>query len=540
MVEMFEDRSLTKPIIGETLFENKTYYFRLAEHPSPTLRTEIEAGRYSRFFDWHPDNLVGTVCFGNVVGFVNVLGKTYEVKSSKFLTSDSGDDQYRTLLEDIASISQTLPFGIASLQDFLYEGDKTSISVNLYFRYIYFRNLVFHKQKKLRLDYLCDQVLSNLHSTLAKTYRYTEIHNITSVSVHTFKHIISRPRNLAMIDQQNALSRSPLAQYIPCEVDEKRYFPRTLFTTASEINYDTHENRFIKFVLRQIIDICTFVISQYSGMHHLQSEAKSVARKVAAILLNPVFKSIGPLRFIPYQSAVLQTRSGYKELLYHYYESRLAPKGIYSYIERDLNMLDVKPIATLYEYWAFFKVVQHLLGEGAIIKECGYVGGYSGLRFNFTIKKDNVYIYYNRSLTRSMNETYALNFRPDIMIDLVIDNEVVKRYILDAKYKVARFAGDFEDIGEETSSYKIEDLVKMLCYMESIENCDTAVVLYPGNEFIFFEKGVPANLNPRKELSAVEALRGVGAVPISPGNEMTEKVFKGFIDLIWRELALNN
>jgi predicted component of viral defense system (DUF524 family) len=122
------------------------------------------------------------------------------------------------------------------------------------------------------------------------------------------------------------------------------------------------ENRFIKFVLasfeRKLSEIILALQTADGGYDRVRLEAIELRRGLAAHIAEPFLAGVDDLfTVVPYASQVLQRRPGYREVFQLWVRYCAATAlgwdagaDIYSYGKRN--------VATLYEYWVFFELIE--------------------------------------------------------------------------------------------------------------------------------------------------------------------------------------
>jgi predicted component of viral defense system (DUF524 family) len=185
-----------------------------------------------------------------------------------------------------------------------------------------------------------------------------------------------------------------------------------------------------------------------------------------------------------------------------------------------------KDLATLYEYWCFFQLLDAVAAAlGAQIDPRQFIVE-EGSIFRVTINKSGksrgqvgqANVYYNRYFWHQEEESYSVPLHPDYTVELPNG----RRFIFDAKYKYdhpGQFMNgdvsvDEERDEEERLFYKKGDLYKMHTYRDAL-GAQAVFVLYPGNEFRAFQRdsfelSQPAALTPNFE--------GVGAIDLRVGK----------------------
>ena len=119
----------------------------------------------------------------------------------------------------------------------------------------------------------------------------------------------------------------------------------------------------------------------------------------------------------------------------------------------------------------------------------------------------NLTLRFNPSFRRAAGTTYSTPLRPDV----IIDNQK-GQHAFDAKFRLDRFESAENEADDDLSTYKRVDLYKMHTYRDAIAGLKTAFVVYPGTEFVFFERSGVRRTDP----TTVALADGVGAVPLRP------------------------
>jgi hypothetical protein len=223
----------------------------------------------------------------------------------------------------------------------------------------------------------------------------------------------------------------------------------------------------------------------------------------------------------------------------------------------DVDGAGKKDIATLYEYWLFFKLLdlfQELFNIDAkaiseLIKPSKdglnlqiKQGQHTALKgvYETDARKLNIKFNYNRSFsgncsypdsgswTTTLRPDYTLSFWPcGISENEAETQELIVHVHFDAKYKIANLPElieqniakdlDLEKVENKKGIYKNADLIKMHAYRDAIRRTSGAYVLYPGDK----------KLN-RKGFH--EIIPGLGAFPVRPSkNDSGISELKSFI-----------
>lgn len=325
--------------------------------------------------------------------------------------------------------------------------------------------------------------------------------------------------------------------------------PERITSMRKTDSVDTPENRFIKHSLENFLKFCTDVNNKAKVFGHLKmnNESELLIRKLENQLHHSVFKHISRPTTLKLNSPVLQRKEGYREVLRVWLMFDLAAKLIWTGGD-DIYKGGKKDIATLYEYWLFFKLLDLLqnifdidpMDISDLIKETPdglnlqiKQGKCTALRgvYDSGNRMLNIQFNFNRSFSGKKKYptpgSWTTTLRPDYTLSLwpygITESEAEKQELIvhvhfDAKYKVANII-DFLDQStekeldkEKTQNrkgiYKNADLLKMHAYKDAIRRTGGAYVLYPGDTSIN-QKGFH------------EIIPGLGAFPVKPSKTDT-------------------
>lgn len=322
--------------------------------------------------------------------------------------------------------------------------------------------------------------------------------------------------------------------------------PERITTTRKTDSVDTPENRFIKHALENFLKFCTDINNKAKEFGHkkMENESEILIRELESQLHHTDFKNISRPTTLKLNSPVLQRKEGYREVLRVWLMFDLAAKLVWKGGD-DIYSGGKKDIATLYEYWLFFKLldlfqsifeiepkdISDLISEttdglNLQIKQ----GKFTALHgvYNAGSRKLNIRFNYNRSFsgkknypdsgswTTTLRPDYTLSFWPFGISEIEAEKqELIVHVHFDAKYKIANLTDfleqnaenelDEEKIENRKGIYKNADLLKMHAYKDAIRRTGGAYVLYPGNKAIN-QKGFH------------EIIPGLGAFPVKPSK----------------------
>ena len=321
---------------------------------------------------------------------------------------------------------------------------------------------------------------------------------------------------------------------------------------------DTPENRFVKFVLRGFQAFLDQVSARVPAIQQprLAAEVLALSQQLAAALDSSLLRHTSDPTALPLGSPVLQRREGYREVLQAWLKFSLAARLVWHGGD-DVYGAGQRDVATLYEYWVFFCLLdlvsdlfaldqppgQSLLeptadGFGLKLK----AGRFMALHGEAVLHERHLKVQfsYNRSFganaQRDKAGSWTEPMRPDYTLSLwpaafsaseAEAQELMVHVHFDAKYRVDNLRAMLGDAGEPAATddpaaaldaalaadkqaqrqgqYKRADLLKMHAYRDAIRRSHGAYVLYPGDT--------------GKALRGFhEVLPGLGAFALRPGG----------------------
>lgn len=335
----------------------------------------------------------------------------------------------------------------------------------------------------------------------------------------------------------------------------RRYTPSHLPEYKKKLSYNTFENQFvvwgIKQIMRKIDKTWHIFNSQMSNQKTVIKEMdllKNYKMRLLRRVNDIYFKEVGDFTNQINFSTVLTMAPGYRDF---YFNFLLLNKGL-EIAENDIFNLDLKDIAMLYEYWCFLKIIKilresdkyDLINNDFIKIENKKIniglrkGKKSEVDFITRRNKEKISIYYNRGF-----ETPTYLQKPDNFIEFEKEGYSNPfRYFFDAKYRFERK----EEIAENNSfpySPPQDTIGQMHRYRDAIlrksageETYSNAIKSLGG--IVLFP--YPKNENEFKECNFYKSidLVNIGAIPLHPGKE--NKLFENFLDNIFSKSAESN
>jgi predicted component of viral defense system (DUF524 family) len=471
-----------------------------------------------------------------------------EVQSVK---SDYRTD-YRYMLENITERCTDLIMQIDSPITQRVEVDFNTDSKTLYQRFSFVKSLI----DSLEFEEAIQKIVSNPTTKWEEEHEVKDIRSIRRFNQKNIKQLVTKSNRME-ISSAHFLNKAYGLNSIPTKIDSSR-------KTES---IDAAENRFIKNALEVFLFFCENCELKFEKYSTAKFESGLLATKISTLLNQSFFKQISRPTSLKLNSPVLQRKSGYREVLNAWLKFDLAAKLIWHGGE-NVYGAGKKDIATLYEYWLFFTLLDLLkevfdIEPKSITELIQYDNGQLSLNlkqgtsiamkgvYKSPSRNLNIQFSYNRSFgggkTFPNSGSYTTTLRPDYTLSIWPEEiteakdaektELITHIHFDAKYKVKNFyeliaKSKDEELTEEENielikeeaeevkkgTFKNQDLLKMHAYKDAIRRTGGAYVLYPGEgkdePFRGFHELIP----------------GLGAFVIKPNKDNRDKEhLKNFI-----------
>lgn len=433
-------------------------------------------------------------------------------------------EDYQYMLNNIAEICTDLILQANSPVNQSLAINPNLDNETLYQRFAFIKSMVETEEFELGIH----KIISNPSTKWRIKESLSDVRKIKRFSNQQVRSLISHS------------NRIPLPKGHPLQRITKSIATKVKSTESYE-DVDTNENRFIKHALNSYKQFCEEIHGHKNAKQQLKQESKFVIERLENLLQTNFFKSIARPQTLNLNSPLLQRKAGYREQLKLWLHFDLAAKLVWQGGD-DVYKAGKKDIATLYEYWLFFKllkVIEDVFSvSGLSIKELikSSEGGLSlqlkqgkFTAINGLYKKGprnlNIRFNYNKSFkgyseenqrqkegswTTRMRPDYTLSIWPEQLTDEKAESlEEIVHIHFDAKYKIANLSAfldtDLDSEKEENKKgyYKNADLLKMHAYKDAIRRTSGAYVLYPGTE-------------DKTLLGYHEVLPGLGAFSIPP------------------------
>ena len=514
---------------GEAPFQIKEGYFYNYRFSSPSYYFNTDEIVEQDPFNSHqgrisPNIYVGTLSIplfrrdsSEQVGNVNL-----EVQSQK----TSYREDYRVMLEDITEHCTDLLMQVNSPVSQNFEPDFTKGSETLYQRYTFIKSVIDTDE----FNEAVHRVITSPNTAWCHVSEEADIRNIGKLKNHHVRQFLTRSQR-TRIRKNHSLLRKGITS-LPARVQSE----------LKTETMDTAENSFIKHALQSFLKLCNDIKTAVKQGTRIEKEVTSTIEKLEQHLHHTFFSEISRAQILKLNSPILQKKEGYREILKAWLMFDLAARLIWKGGE-DVYASGKKDIATLYEYWLFFTLLNLLkelfeifpkdledlikptndeLSLQLAMGEKRSIGGI----FEHESRKLQINFSFNRtfsstgdhpspgSWTKSLRPDYTLSFWPaGISEEFAEQEELIVHIHFDAKYKIdnlVQIMDQNKDLNEEKiehlkGNYKNADLLKMHAYKDAIRRTGGAYVLYPGTE-VLESKGFH------------EILPGLGAFPVRPSR----------------------
>lgn len=321
-------------------------------------------------------------------------------------------------------------------------------------------------------------------------------------------------------------------------------YPSHALETKRQIQYDTMENRFVRWVLERISSKLKELKLRLSGKSRLQDPL--LIKRIDSMqnqlrrLLSLDFLNVGEMKQLSV-SLVLQMAPGYREVYRNYL---MLMKGLS--IQSDLFRLSMKDLAQLYEYWCFLKIHDLLSRKYELLKQDIIKVQRTGIfvTLDKSAKAKMVYrnpsngevftLYYN-ALPKG-DRSATLGQKPDNVLTLKKNEAAVEyKYIFDAKYRLnpayegTPYYERYKQPGPEE-----EDINTMHRYRDAIVYAEGQGQEYERSMFgayVLFPYHDEEKFREHRFYKSIE-LVNVGAFPFLPNST---DLMEAFLDEIIRD-----
>ncbi len=251
-------------------------------------------------------------------------------------------DDYRDMLELITEKCTDLLLQANSPVSQHFEIDYTKDSQTLYQKFSFIKSVIGTNEFTEAIH----RIITAPVTKWSETHEEKDIRNAKRFSNTNIKEIL-KSGNRTKIPQSHYLRSYGIET-----------LPERITTIRKTDSVDTPENRFIKHALENFLKFCTDINIKAKEFGHKKMEAESIllTQDIENHLQHAIFKEISRPTTLKLNSPVLQRKEGYREILRVWLMFDLAAKLIWEGGD-DIYGAGKKDIATLYEYWLFFKLL---------------------------------------------------------------------------------------------------------------------------------------------------------------------------------------
>jgi uncharacterized protein len=450
---------------------------------------------------------VAILSFGNFLGHAALAGVTIDVVSTKI-----GPDGVSRLLQEISEVASSLIFGWRAPLGFSASGDTSRQAAVPYHQLQFLRQIMIAEKPGARLQDWLAIVERNPTRRFEPERQLEQVHRVRRLDHRAIQSIFTRLDRLVLVPAEAKIADTRLADKLMIGSPPRRHFPQTVAAPRGRLSFDTPENRFVKHVVGE----CLALVYRFVDHPKLHEELKHDCRIMLGILEEsagaPFLAEAGRLAGFRAPTQALTKADGYREL-FAFWGDLTAHASLPDSASETSRLLEGRDVATLYEYWVFIKIIEATVAltggkvAGPPLVERSELGG--SLSVGLVATVGPISVSFNRTYQRSKHAAYSTPLRPDVTVQI---GDAL--YAFDAKYRLTRFEVAETDADEDAATYKRADLYKMHTYRDAITGLKAAFIVYPGTEFVFFERSG----NKREQPSAVTLADGVGAVPLRPAD----------------------
>jgi len=321
--------------------------------------------------------------------------------------------------------------------------------------------------------------------------------------------------------------------FIP--IHGRHYRPVSLLESKRRVDYDTAENRFLRWVLERIIQKLQEIRVRYVKLERrpdelFLSQIDRMINQLRRLLQLDFLAGAGKMQQMSV-TLVLQMAPGYKDVYRIYL---MLMKGLS--IQGDLLRISLKDVAQLYEYWCFLKIHHLLSKKYKLIKQDLIRVNRNGLfvtldrdqsaRITYENPRngEQFTLYYNTLPVEDKRGIPTLSQRPDTVLTLnkrEAGQEIQAKYVFDAKYRL-------NPAYEGTSYYEKyrlpgpeeEDINTMHRYRDAIVYQDGPQQEYERSmygAYVLFPYSDEETYKEHRFYKSIELIN-VGAFPFLPGS----------------------
>lgn len=522
-LESWQNNQASFPIFYETqtyslLIEKKEDINITFHHENQALREAVRPkGKHI---------LSGNLNFQNEIGFTELELRSYnssllKLRMEVFPVKMDYKRDYHAILQDINEQLHNLTFDFLRKTyqlTGLKETNKQSLTE--YFTI---------------LRYLFDQLINaaqriegSPHTKMEQDQRLVRAERAKKINSKTSQYLSKHPQ-MMVEDQANGI----------VQIRGERFTPTHVLDARRIVNYDTQENRFVRWVFirieQKLKDLRKLLKDQKRLEDPALAQTMTRMQKEVQRVLQSDFLQVGHMKQMSV-SLVMQMAPGYREVYKSYL---MLLKGLA--IQNDLFQLSLKDLATLYEYWCFLKIHQLLSKKYELIKQDIIKLDYSGIFVKLkksaasTVtyrnpKNGEIFkLYYNQTLRGP-----TLTQKPDNVLTLKkVETSTEYKYVFDAKYRLnpAESGTAYHTTYAGLPGPEESDINTMHRYRDAIVHAEKGTENFERTMFgayVLFPYSDEEKYREHRFYKSIKAVN-VGAFPFLPGST---KLMEEFLDEI--------
>lgn len=387
------------------------------------------------------------------------------------------------------------------------------------------------------LQYVFDQLKQaverihiNPHYRLEREPRVVNASKVKKAGKENIAYITKHPHLLTPHEQHG---------FIPHQ--GQRLYPTHALETKRHAEYDTMENRFVRWVLRRVSKKLKQMKTKLAVSGKLQDplldkKITSMQNQLQRLLQLDFLKNVGEMKQLSV-TLVLQMAPGYREVYRSYL---MLMKGLT--VHSDLFRLSMKDLAQLYEYWCFLKINELLARKYELLKQDIIKVNRTGMFFTLdksqaakmvyrNQKTGEVFTLYYNALPRG-DRSATLGQKPDNVLTLKKnESDMEYKYIFDAKYRInPAYEGSYYYQKYKQPGPEEEDINTMHRYRDAIVYADGGHELERSmfGAYVLFPYHDEKTYREHKFYKSIE-LVNVGAFPFLPNST---ELMDAFLDEI--------
>jgi hypothetical protein len=241
--------------------------------------------------------------FNNFVGLSRIGSLHIDIQNRKISNS-----LYTAMLDELADQYAALVFSFSSPAAQHYSKSGTGRDP-AFIQYLFLKKYLVDGSPDI--DAISDIFCHDPHRKIEKQFQPCVIQECTAVNAAIAGMILNGP--MAKLHQPHPLQATALARIL-MQKTKKALYPQTAARESRYQTFDTHENRFIKFFLQELLwkieAISTALDPDTSSYFNpdISDCLKSLENSIHHFLSHNMWQDVGTMQFVPVNSQVLQKK----------------------------------------------------------------------------------------------------------------------------------------------------------------------------------------------------------------------------------------